>query len=343
LRNVIVGIDAGLNSGVAILSTEGELLLLNTFRGYNRGTIIREILKIGRPILLATDRKKAPKAIKELASSFGCRILRPKRDLNREEKEEITIGYKEKIKDDHQLDALSSALYAYRKVKRKIETVKHFLTKKGLMEYFDEALYYLFKLRDVNLEWIINELAKEEKEEEIVQKKEKKKEGFVELFKERIELEKELERLRKELNSYRKLKLQFDELLKYKDGFEKLSHYFEIIKSMEKARGLGLVPVLPLEKIENLEELDSHLCLEGRVVFSNDTSGFKLLNNYGIKCLLTEVSFEGKTKYPVLKIEKGELKKIGNIYAIEEKTLDEKLKEVMKEEIRRWIEEERER
>jgi predicted RNase H-like nuclease (RuvC/YqgF family) len=344
LKSIIVGFDTGLNSAIAVLSTEGEILFIETFRGYNKGEIIKEILKRGRPILIATDKKETPKAVKDLARTFGCRILRPKRDLSREEKEEIVKEYKNKIEDVHQLDALASAFFAYRKIKKKIDLVERYLEERELKEYKDEVLFHLFRLRGINLEQIINKLLgrKEEKEKLIVAEKKKEGEVLIELLKER-ELEKQLEKLREEMVSYKKLKLKFDEILEYRDKFEKLKYYFDLLKDFEKARSMGLQPVLYLEKIENLEEVDSYIGLEGRIIFSNDTEGFNLLNKYGIKCLLTEVPFEKQTKYPILKIEKNELRRIGSVYGIEEKKLDSKMKEILKEELRKWVEEERER
>jgi predicted RNase H-like nuclease (RuvC/YqgF family) len=345
LKSIIVGFDAGLNSAIAVLSTEGEILFIETFRGYNKGEIIKEILKRGRPILIATDKKETPKAVKDLARTFGCRVLRPKRDLSREEKEEIVREYKNKIEDVHQLDALASAFFAYRKIKKKIDLVERYLEERELKEYKDEVLFHLFRLRGINLEQIINKFLgrKEEKEKLIVTEKKKEGEVLIELLKERIELEKQLEKLREEMASYKKLKLKFDELLEYRDKFEKLKYYFDLLKDFEKARSMGLQPVLYLEKIENLEEVDSYIGLEGRVIFSNDIESFSLLNKYGIKCLLTEVPFEKQTKYPILKIEKSELRRIGSVYCIEENKLDSKMKEILKEELRKWVEEERER
>jgi predicted RNase H-like nuclease (RuvC/YqgF family) len=344
LKSIIVGFDAGLNSAIAVLSTEGEILFIKTFRGYNKGEIIKEILKRGRPILIATDKKETPKAVKDLARTFGCRILRPKRDLSREEKEEIVREYKNKIEDTHQLDALASTFFAYRKIKKKIDLVKRYLEERELKEYEDELLFYFFRLKGINLEQIISKLLgrKEEgKEELVVTEKEKEGEMLIELLKERIELERQLKKLREEMTSYKKLKLKFDELFEYKNKFEKLKYYFDLLKDFEKARSMGLQPVLYLEKIENLEEVDSYIGLEGRIIFSNDAEGFNLLNKYGIKCLLTEVPFEKQTKYPILKIEKNELRKIGNVFGIEEKKLDSKMKEIIKEELKKWVEEER--
>ena len=345
MRSIIVGFDAGLNSAVAILSTEGELLKLSSFRGYNRGLIISEILKFGRPILITTDKKETPKAVKDLARSFGCRILRPKRDLSREEKEEIIMEYKDRIEDEHQLDALASALFAYRKIKRKIELIERYLRERGLLEYKDHVLFYIFKIKGINLEQIIKRLVSKTEEGQATEIAMEKREDeiVVEVLKERIELQKQLKKLKEEITFYKKLKLKFDELLEYKSKFEKLSYYFDLLKDLEKVRNMRLQPVLYLEKIENLDEINSYIGLEGRVIFSNDIDGYALLNRYSIKCLLTEMTFEKKVKYPVFKINRNELIKVGNVYGIEEKKLDLLMREVMKEELKRWIEEEKEK
>jgi len=344
LKSVIVGLDAGLNSALAILSLSGDLLFLETFRGYNRGEIIRKIIKFGRPILISTDKRETPKAAKEIASSFGCRILRPRRDLSREEKEEVTRDYKDLIKDSHQLDALSSAIFAYRKVKKKIEAVERYLMRRGLISYLDEVVYYLFKLRGVNIEQVIEKFVSGEREikkEESALKFEKKEDIFVEFLEERLRLEKELDRFREELSSYKKMKLRFDELLELKRDFSKLKHYFNLLKDMEKAWNLGLIPVLPLEKIENLDELENYIGLEGRIIFSNDVDGFNSLGKYSVKCVLTEFSPKSEAKFPVLKIRRDELREVGSVYGIEEKKINNKLLEAMKEELKKWVEEER--
>lgn len=345
MKSIIIGLDTGLNSGLAILSIKGEILLLNTFRGHNKSIIIREILKVGRPILIATDRKDTPKAVKELASSFGCRIFRPKRDLSREEKEEIIKNYKEIVKDDHQLDSLASALFAFRKIKRKIEVIEKYLKEKNLADYIDETIYQLFRSRGINLEQIIRRLLADEEKKEREDKLEKigREDTLIEFLKERIELERELKKLREELRFYKKLKLRFDEVIWYKNNFDKLNKYFEILKDLEKVTRFDLLPVLPLEKIENLEEVNNFIGLEGRIIFSNDDENFLLLNKYKIKCLLTESQKEYNTEYPILKIDKKEFKVFGNVYGIEKRKFELMMRDFIREGLKKWVEEERRR
>jgi len=342
LRSVIVGFDSGLTSALAILTINGNLIFLKSFRSVDKGILINEILKRGRPILLATDKKETPKGVKELASSLGCKILRPKRDLTREEKEELIKENGFEVEDDHQLDALASALFAFKKVRRKILIIENYLRKRNSLELLDEVVYHLFRSRGINVDSILKKLSEEKEAEEVkIERKEEK--AFLSFLEEKLNIQKELQKISNELAFYKKIKMKFDELIEYKEKYEKLKKYFDILKEMEEIRAKKLLPVLIIEKIENLKEIDEHLGLKDRIVFSNDESGFKLLNEYEIKCLLTEVKPQVKTKFPIIKIEKDRLVKFNHCYGIEEKVFDEKMKEILKEELKKWVEEERSR
>ncbi|MGC8993308.1 MAG: DUF460 domain-containing protein [Candidatus Aenigmatarchaeota archaeon] len=342
MRSVIVGFDSGLTSALAILTINGNLIFLKSFRSVDKGILINEILKRGRPILLATDKKETPKGVKELASSLGCKILRPKRDLTREEKEELIKENGFEVEDDHQLDALASALFAFKKVRRKILIIENYLRKRNSLELLDEVVYHLFRSRGINVDSILKKLSEEKEAEEVkIERKEEK--AFLSFLEEKLNIQKELQKISNELAFYKKIKMKFDELIEYKEKYEKLKKYFDILKEMEEIRAKKLLPVLIIEKIENLKEIDEHLGLKDRIVFSNDESGFKLLNEYEIKCLLTEVKPQVKTKFPIIKIEKDRLVKFNHCYGIEEKVFDEKMKEILKEELKKWVEEERSR
>ncbi len=340
LRSIIVGFDSGLTSALAILTIQGNLIFLKSFRSIDKGILINEILKRGRPILLATDKKETPKGVKELASSLGCKILRPKRDLTREEKEELVKEKGFEVEDDHQLDALASALFAFRKIRRKILIIESYLRKRNGLELLDEVVYHLFRSRGINVDLILKKLS-EEKEEEKVKIERKEEKAFLTFLEEKLNVQKELKKVSSELAFYKKIKMKFDELIEYKEKYEKLKKYFEILKEMEEIRAKKLLPVLILEKIENLKEIDEYLGLKDRIVFSNDESGFKLLNEYEIKCLLTEVKTQVKTKFPIISIEKDKLVKFTHCYGIEGKVFDEKMKQILKEELKKWVEEER--
>ncbi|MGC9058967.1 MAG: DUF460 domain-containing protein [Candidatus Aenigmatarchaeota archaeon] len=342
MRSVIVGFDSGLTSALAILTINGNLIFLKSFRSVDKGILINEILKRGRPILLATDKKETPKGVKELASSLGCKILRPKRDLTREEKEELIKENGFEVEDDHQLDALASALFAFKKVRRKILIIENYLRKRNSLELLDEVVYHLFRSRGINVDSILKKLSEEKEAEEVkIERKEEK--AFLSFLEEKLNIQKELQKISNELAFYKKIKMKFDELIEYKEKYEKLKKYFDILKEMEEIRAKKLLPVLIIEKIENLKEIDEHLGLKDRIVFSNDESGFKFLNEYEIKCLLTEVKPQVKTKFPIIKIEKDRLVKFNHCYGIEEKVFDEKMKEILKEELKKWVEEERSR
>lgn len=344
MRSIIVGFDSGLTSGIAILSLQGNVIFLKSFRSADKGVLINEILKKGRPILIATDKRETPKGVKELAASLGCKVFRPKRDLSREEKEEIVKESEVEVEDDHQLDALAAALFAFKKLKRRLLIIESYLRKRNSLDRFDDVVYYIFKSRGVNVDIILERLSEKVEIKREEDKKEKKEEkNFLDLIEENLFLKKEIKKISEELNFYKKLKLKFDELLEYKEKYEKIRKYLEILKEMEMIRSKKLIPIISLEKIENLAEINEYLELKGKILFSNDEAGFKLLNEYEISCLLTEIKTQVRTKFPIIRINKENLLKFNFCYAMEEKVLDEKMKEVLKEELKKWVEEEREK
>jgi len=90
---IIVGFDPGLNVGIAILDLNGHLIFLNSYKEISKSDIINIIMKYGKAVLIATDVKQIPKAVKKLASSLNSKIFSPKND--------IQVSYKNKIVDDY--------------------------------------------------------------------------------------------------------------------------------------------------------------------------------------------------------------------------------------------------
>ncbi|WP_256202464.1 DUF460 domain-containing protein [Sulfuracidifex tepidarius] len=87
-RRTIVGLDPGLEVGIAILDVHGKLLLLDTKRSIDREEIISIISNYGTPIMVATDVNPVPDTVKKIASALGCKLFVPEREMSAEEKQE---------------------------------------------------------------------------------------------------------------------------------------------------------------------------------------------------------------------------------------------------------------
>ncbi|MEM5815034.1 MAG: DUF460 domain-containing protein [Candidatus Aenigmatarchaeota archaeon] len=341
MKNLIVGYDAGLNVGIAILDTEGNVVLVKTYRGEDREKIVREILRFGRPILFSTDKRKVSRSIKEVASSFGCRVFRPKRDFMIDEKEEIIKKLKIEVKDDHQRDALAAGFYAFSKIKKKLEIIKNFLEKRNLIEFYDEVIYRFFKNSGINLVSVLESLVKKE---EIKEKKETKIEikKQVDFFEESLKLKKRIKELEKELNYYRRINLIFSDLLEYKEKYLELEKYFFLLKKVYEIENRNMIAIVDLDYYD-VEKTNNYIGLENKLVFSNDEKKFQILKSFGIRAIFTEIEVKNSEiiKVPIFNINKKELVSFDHLYAIEKKKFEKAMKEILKEEIKRWVEEEK--
>lgn len=164
---IIVGFDPGLNVGIAILDLNGKLIFLNSFKEISKSEIINIIMKYGRAVLIATDVKHIPKAVKKLASSLNSKIYSPKNDIQVSYKNKIVNDYLNKninpnsesnyefernsniysnkgdVKstdfDAHGRDSLSAAILAYKTYENKLNQLKKkfFEANDNLIEFED--------------------------------------------------------------------------------------------------------------------------------------------------------------------------------------------------------------
>lgn len=96
---IIVGFDPGLNVGIAILDLNSKLIFLNSFKEISKSEIINIIMNYGRAVLIATDVKQIPKAVKKLATSLNSKIYSPKNDIPVSYKNKIVNNYLKNIND----------------------------------------------------------------------------------------------------------------------------------------------------------------------------------------------------------------------------------------------------
>ena len=112
-----------MSSGVAVLSLDGKLLFSRTYK--TSKDIITDLLSVGTPVIVATDVPRIPRAVKKLASSFGCPVFRPWRFFFSEEKSEYLKknGWEGLEIGIHESDALFAAQLCLSTKKRKVEQI----------------------------------------------------------------------------------------------------------------------------------------------------------------------------------------------------------------------------
>ncbi|WP_226039766.1 DUF460 domain-containing protein [Natrinema sp. DC36] len=108
--HVIVGIDPGTTTAVAIVGLEGEVLDVWSSRTSDTADVIEWIVERGRPIIVAADVTPIPETVEKFRRSFDAAGWTPESDLPVDEKQHRTREHP--YDDDHQRDAMAAALFA---------------------------------------------------------------------------------------------------------------------------------------------------------------------------------------------------------------------------------------
>jgi uncharacterized protein len=111
----IVGIDPGTTVGIAILSLDGDLLYLKSFRGITPDEVVKLIAEYGKPTVIASDVTPMPGSVEKIRRSFNAVPASPGIEISAEEK--IALGKTFGYSNDHERDALTAALLTYRSYK----------------------------------------------------------------------------------------------------------------------------------------------------------------------------------------------------------------------------------
>ncbi|MHA1279866.1 MAG: DUF460 domain-containing protein, partial [Candidatus Helarchaeota archaeon] len=117
VKNLIVGIDPGTTTGIAILDLTGNILALRSGKEISRRDLIKYIANYGSAVLIATDVVELPRYVEKIANTFNAIIYRPRKLMKVSEKQELVSEYlrpsKKRAADAHIRDALACAIKAY--------------------------------------------------------------------------------------------------------------------------------------------------------------------------------------------------------------------------------------
>ncbi len=108
---VIVGVDPGTTTAVAIVSLEGTLLEVWSSRTADTAAVVEWIIERGRPVVVAADVTPMPETVEKLRRSFEAAGWTPESDLPVDEKLHRTRDVP--ADNDHERDAAAAALSAH--------------------------------------------------------------------------------------------------------------------------------------------------------------------------------------------------------------------------------------
>ncbi|WP_440059837.1 DUF460 domain-containing protein [Thermogladius sp. 4427co] len=153
-RPVIVGIDPGMTTGVAVIDIDGRVLYAFSQKDADRSTIISIVTQYGSPIAISTDVSNIPDLVEKIASQLGVPVIAPPRDLDSDEKQKILERVVERnkdliLKDSHVKDAVASAWKALNTIQDKIAEVKKYAKYVGVKENMPYIIREVLKGRPV--------------------------------------------------------------------------------------------------------------------------------------------------------------------------------------------------
>jgi predicted RNase H-like nuclease (RuvC/YqgF family) len=120
-RYLIVGIDPGTTTAFAALDLDGNLLHLASSRQMTMSDVIESLYKVGKPLIIASDVQEMPFTVEKIRRSFSAVAYTPRQDVSVETKVELTAPFA--YANDHERDALSAALDAYRQYRHKFQNL----------------------------------------------------------------------------------------------------------------------------------------------------------------------------------------------------------------------------
>lgn len=109
--HVIVGIDPGTTTAVAVVGIEGTVLDVMSTRTADTATVIEWIIERGRPLIIAADVTPMPETVEKIRRSFDAGGWVPDRDLPVDVKQHRTR--EEAYDNDHERDAIAAAFGAF--------------------------------------------------------------------------------------------------------------------------------------------------------------------------------------------------------------------------------------
>lgn len=124
---IIVGMDPGTTTALAVFDSCGKLLATVSKRGFTRSAARMFILERGHPLAIASDITPVPRSIARIASSLGARIISPERELRWKDKKRVVEAFLEQSgeerpwKNAHERDALVAGFRAWKSLRKWLE------------------------------------------------------------------------------------------------------------------------------------------------------------------------------------------------------------------------------
>jgi predicted RNase H-like nuclease (RuvC/YqgF family) len=378
-KPLIIGYDPGTTAALAILDTGKNVLYLKSKKDFKKKELFEAITQKGKPIIVSADKNPLPKSVEKLASSLGCKTFEPSDDLSNLEKYKLVKNYLDIVKNDHERDALASALKAHKKYQSLFRKTDKTISYLGLSEFYDKILKVLIQDEAENINQAVNSVLgeirknrkknikkKKEPEENITPEKVKELRKRIRGLKNDVKilsdynktLKKRLEKVDQKFREQKKKAENFhsEETAKENGRIHRIETELEktriVIEKLKMFRLLeknDYIPIIELERIKSdkLRLLDRLFDLEDRVLMTNSFMNIRLLNHYNIRALIVPNTPDKEIiqiiSFPIIPKDEVDLKEENEVLVAQKKEFDEKIKKARKSGFIQWVNKHKER
>ncbi len=142
MKSIIIGIDPGTTAAYAAIDLDMKLISIDSKKDYSMSDMISSIIYLGNPLLIGTDKKEIPTFIRSIKTKLGCSAVPTRYDTKKGEKKRIVreSGLLKFCSNVHEVDALASAIYAYREHLNLFNRVYERLKKMQKQNLYEKAI-----------------------------------------------------------------------------------------------------------------------------------------------------------------------------------------------------------
>jgi len=182
---LIVGIDPGTTAGYAAIDFEGKVVKTHSEKNLDLNTLISELVKLGRPLIIASDKEYNPDFVEKAAIKLGARLISPDYDLKVIEKREIARNHA--TNNQHEIDALASALFVLKKINPLLNKINIFVEHYGKEDIKQQLIEFVVG-KELSIRDSVDIIETPEQEEtkiikEVVEEKKLTEKDFLILYK----------------------------------------------------------------------------------------------------------------------------------------------------------------
>lgn len=139
---LIVGVDPGATVAWGALDLSGKLVGVGSQKGLSVDGVVHHLSRLGKVVIVGTDKAKLPGFVRDVCAKFGALSFCPVEDVRVSVKRDLVDV---DVNNSHELDALASALIAFRKFQPLFVRVRSFLSDVRQLGLFEDVVELVLK------------------------------------------------------------------------------------------------------------------------------------------------------------------------------------------------------